>query len=504
MTKPTRRAVVYARISVSSEESVSIERQIEAAEQYAAARGWKLVGTFKDDGVSATHNKPENRAGWRALLASRERFDVVLIWKIDRLARRTLDFLHAHEAVQSRGAGIVGIEDPIDMTTSQGELFATILAAFAKAEADSISTRVKAARTHLVRARRVVGGTVPYGWRSVPNPDGPGLVLAQDPERIEWVRGMVERTRAGLSIYSTVQWLDAERAPTPTGRGSWVYTTVERILRHPVLAGMTPFNPGNATRERGEQVLRGEDGLAVVDESIAVLSVPHWRAMVRQLDERDSAQSRPVALRAKTSGVLSGLIVCGEHDGEPVRMWRGTIQGRPGYYCPSCHHAISNFEHVVVDEFLRQKGEHVRWSVVEEVHEGGAALLPEIELRLSELGAELQATDDDDEADSLTEQIAALRKLRREAREQTPVVRMVPTRDTTQSFGEDWDEADSDEERRAILGDALERIWVRRGRPGRRTDAQVLARLTFDWRMPDDLGPLDAPDDATLASWGAR
>ena len=115
-----RRCAIYARISVTNEESVSLARQIEAAEQLAAARGWQVVATFRDDGVSATHHKPEDRAGWRALLASPEKFDAVVIWKIDRLARSTLDFLHADEALKARGAGIVGVDDPIDMTTAQG------------------------------------------------------------------------------------------------------------------------------------------------------------------------------------------------------------------------------------------------------------------------------------------------------------------------------------------------------------------------------------------------
>ena len=48
------------------------------------------------------------------------------------------------------------------------------------------------------------------------------------------------------------------------------------------------------------------------------------------------------------------------------------------------------------------------------------------------------------------------------------------------------------EERRAVLDDAMERIWVRRGRTGRRTPAQVLARLTIDWKAPEDLGALNS------------
>ncbi len=500
-TNAARRAVIYARISVSSEESVSLERQIESARQYASARGWTVAATFKDDGVSATHNKPEDRAGWRALLASSEKFDAVIIWKLDRLARRVIDFHLANEALKERGAGLVAVENAIDMATPDGRLVAGVLAQFAEYEADAISARVKAARRHLIRSGRVVGGTMPYGWQSVSNPDGPGYVLVQDPDRIDYVRGMADRALAGRSIYSTVQWLDEIGAPTPTGKGTWAYSTCERILRHPVLAGMTPFNPGNKDKRRGAEVLRDEDGLPVVDESLAIMSVQEWRRMVRLLDERDTAQSKPAALRAKTSGMLSGLVLCGEHDGEAVRMWRGTIQGRPGYYCPTCHHAISNFEHVVVDEFLRQKGERVRWSVVEEIHEGGAALLPEIELRLDELDDLIRQAPDRATRQHLQNEQSNLLDLRAEKRAEAPVVRYVPTRGT-QMFGEDWAEADNDEDRRAILGDAVERIWVGRpARSGRRTDAQVLARLTFEWKIPDDLGPVEVPDDATLASW---
>jgi hypothetical protein len=158
---------------------------------------------------------------------------------------------------------------------------------------------------------------------------------------------------------------------------------------------------------------------------------------------------------------------------------------------------ITNFEPYVITEFLRQKGERVRWSVVEEVHEGGEAVLPEIELRLAVLGAQLQATDDDSEADQLTEQIAGLRKMRRKARGEAPQV-VQRWEGETQHFGEDWAEATTVEEQRAVLGDALEAVWVVRGRTGRGLDT---SRLIFDWKDPENLGPLETPDDETLAAW---
>lgn len=75
-------AVLYARVSVATEESVSVERQLLSGRNYAKARGWTIVGEFTDDGVSATSNKPETRNGWQALMAAPQHFDAVVIWKI--------------------------------------------------------------------------------------------------------------------------------------------------------------------------------------------------------------------------------------------------------------------------------------------------------------------------------------------------------------------------------------------------------------------------------------
>ncbi|WP_159622654.1 recombinase family protein, partial [Ruania rhizosphaerae] len=257
-----RRCVVYARISITSEESVSIERQIEAGEQYAAAQGWQVVGTFTDEGVSATANRPVDREGWRALLASPEPYDVVIVWKVDRLARRITDFWASVAALQEQDRALVAVKDSLDMTTATGRTFAGLIAGFAEMEAEAISLRVRAARGHLLRAGRVVGGTVPYGWRNVPNPDGDGKVLSRDPERIEYVRGMVQRAQRGDTIYSVVQWLNESNAPLPRAsqthrkREGWRYKTVEDLLRNPVLAGMTAYTPGNAGKSRGSEVLR--------------------------------------------------------------------------------------------------------------------------------------------------------------------------------------------------------------------------------------------------------
>jgi site-specific DNA recombinase len=500
--KKVRTCVLYTRISLRTEESVSIARQIEAGEAYALARGWKVVGVFTDEGVSATQNKPEVRKAWQALLTSRLQFDAVVIWKVDRLARRVIDFLNANESVKARGAGIVAVEDPIDMTTAQGEAFAIMLAVFGQMEAAAIRDRVTAARDYLLRAGRYAGGVVLYGYRSVPNPDGAGYLLAKDEEQIGHVREMVRRTLAGMTVYSTKQWLEEVGAPTPRGASEWGYSTVDRILRHPLLAGMVPHNPGNTTsHSRGEDVVRGADGLPVVDESLAIMPLNQWRAMQAQLATPSNPHRIPRALRRTHSGVLSGLMWCGDpsHD-QPVRMWRGTLgtkdRPRPAYVCPDCHQSFSNADDLVIGEFLEQRGDVLNLSMVEEVVEGGSVQMQEASIRLSELGREMVAATPE-RAQAIIAELTRLKDVQEEAKRQPAEVRYVPSGET-RSFRQDWEAATTDEERRSILGQALDRVVVSRGARGAKSDASRRARCRFEW-MP--AGQVVEPSQKELAAW---
>lgn len=486
-----RNAVLYARLSVTTEESVSIERQLEAGRKYCSARGWTVVGEFTDDGVSATKNKPEDREGWRALLDHDQRYNVAVVWKVDRLARRALDFLHADEDLQSKGAGLVAVEDPIDMTTAQGRAFATMLAVFAEMEAAAISARLKSARRHLIQNGRVAGGLAPYGWRNVANPDGAGLVLAHDPERIDWVRAMVARAQRGDSTKSICKWLDEQNAPLPrtskrAEHQSWRHGAVGSILRNPVLAGQIVYNPGNAGKRRGGEVLRDERGLPVAHDGLGVMDAEEWRAMVAALDSRSELVSRP---RSGTGGLLSGLIWCGDpsHD-EPQRMWRRSQNGAPAWYCGGCYQLISNIDSLLVEEFLHQKGDWVRWSKVTEVYEGGAAELPEVEHRLTELDDLIRDATNREDRTRLRAQQDDLYELRDELRQKPGEVveRWSPS---DHYFSELWAQAEDVEARRAVLDDALERVVVQRGSRGRQSRQQVLDRLDIAWKRPEELGP---------------
>lgn len=537
MSPKIRNCCIYARISLATEDSVSIERQIESGRAYAALRGWNVVGVFVDEGISATHNRPDVRKGWRALMASAASYDAVVVWKVDRLARRVIDFLTANDALQTRGAGLVAVEDPIDMTTAQGRAFATMLAVFAELEAAGISARVTGARDHLLRNGRHAGGALPYGYRTARNPNGAGYIVVQDPDAIDHVREMVRRTLAGYSVYSTMQWLNEVGAPTVsvlrdrrrservaagedpkpiTVNPVWAYNTVDKIIRHPLLAGMTPHNPGrpHTTRERGEGLVRDTDGLPVVDESLAIITQGEYRTLLASLAEQNKPQRVPKALRAtpsnllgRHSGVLSGLVWCAsDRHPEPLRMHRGTTGNaatvlRPAYSCPACHQSLTNAEDLIIATVLAKRGAAMNMRMVEEVVEGGSVQMQEASIRLAELGRELIAATPERAAEIFAE-MGRLKAIQEEARARPTEVRWVPIGGEDRTIAEDWAAASTDEERRDIIGHALDRVFVRPGRTGARSDAAKLARMTFEWMPYGDID--DPPSNEELAEWATE
>ena len=325
-----------------------------------------MVGEFIDDGVSATANRPEDRNGWAALLAATD-FDAVIIWKVDRLARRVLDFLHADEALQRRAAGLVAVEDPIDMTSPQGRAFAVMLAVFGEMEAEAIRARVRAARAQLLRDGRWAGGGVPYGYQSAENPDGPGWVLVKDPERQPWLAEIVSKALSGATVNAITTWLTSAAAPLPegslarrrSGSTAWNRQTVDGILRNPVLTGMTPHNPGrpkSAKRADPFAVFRDEDGEPVVNEALAVISLEDFTMLQKILDSRTVPQARKRCEREPTSPFLSRVVRCDDCD---VYLCRGTNQKRPVLYCPSCRQTMSRsaFDPYIVDRLLAERGD---------------------------------------------------------------------------------------------------------------------------------------------------
>jgi DNA invertase Pin-like site-specific DNA recombinase len=139
------RAAIYARVSTFDQEP---ENQLVEIRRYVAARGWTAV-EYVDRGVSGA--KDRRPALDRLLIdARRRRFDVLVVWRLDRLGRNLRHLITLLEELQALGMAFVSLNEGIDATTPAGKLQMHILGAIAEFERARIAERVKAG---LQRAR---------------------------------------------------------------------------------------------------------------------------------------------------------------------------------------------------------------------------------------------------------------------------------------------------------------------------------------------------------------
>jgi DNA invertase Pin-like site-specific DNA recombinase len=133
-----KRAAIYLRVSTTDQ---NVENQRRAIEQYCQLQGWRVAKVYEDVGVSGAQDR---REGLDALKkdAPKNRFDVVLVWKFDRLARSTQHLLEVLALLQRYGVDFVSTTEAVDSSTPAGKMVLTFLGAIAEFEREIIRERV--------------------------------------------------------------------------------------------------------------------------------------------------------------------------------------------------------------------------------------------------------------------------------------------------------------------------------------------------------------------------
>jgi DNA invertase Pin-like site-specific DNA recombinase len=133
----------YARVSTLDQ---SLDLQIDALEK----AGCEKIFTDKMSGA-------KTRPGLDEALAFLRPGDVLVVWKLDRLGRRTVKLIQLIEELKERGIGFKSLSNAIDTTTPEGMFIYRISSSFAELERDLARERTMAGLS-AARARGRLGG----------------------------------------------------------------------------------------------------------------------------------------------------------------------------------------------------------------------------------------------------------------------------------------------------------------------------------------------------------
>jgi DNA invertase Pin-like site-specific DNA recombinase len=135
-----KRAAVYMRVSTLDQNP---QTQVHDLRAMAAQRGLNIVAEYTDHGISGTRAR---RPGLDQMLddARRGRFDVVLVWACDRLARSVKHFLEVLDELNRLNVEFVSFRENLDTGGPLGRAVIIIVSAIAELERSLIVERVRA------------------------------------------------------------------------------------------------------------------------------------------------------------------------------------------------------------------------------------------------------------------------------------------------------------------------------------------------------------------------
>jgi DNA invertase Pin-like site-specific DNA recombinase len=135
-----KRAALYMRVSTVDQHP---ENQLNELRHFAAQRGFQIADEYTDHGVSGTKAR---RPSLDRMLkdAHRQKFDVVVVWACDRLARSTKHFLQVLDELNELGVQFLSQREAIDTDGPLGRAIVVIVSAVAELERSLIVERVRA------------------------------------------------------------------------------------------------------------------------------------------------------------------------------------------------------------------------------------------------------------------------------------------------------------------------------------------------------------------------
>ncbi|MGG3233212.1 recombinase family protein [Priestia flexa] len=226
---------LYARVSTQEqvEEGYSIDSQLTNLRKFAESQSWDIYNEYVDEGFSAKNLK---RPAIEELIedVKKQKFDVVLVYRLDRLVRSVLDLHNLLNLFDKHNVMFRSATEMFDTTSAMGRFFISIVGSMAAWERENLGERVFVNMKHKAEEGKRPGGKAPFGYHNIRD----SLIINED--EAKWVRWIFNQYRTKGKDMIAFE-LNARGVKTRNGK-LWSNSVLNYLINNHVYAGYVRWN----------------------------------------------------------------------------------------------------------------------------------------------------------------------------------------------------------------------------------------------------------------------
>lgn len=323
-------AAIYIRVSTDqqAEKGYSIETQLEACRKCAQESGASYTEEFVDDGYSAEFIERPALTRLREAVKAKK-FDIVIFYDPDRMARNLMHQLIIAEEIDKSGAQLKFVVVNYDQS-ADGKFMFGIRGLLAQLEKEKIKERTMRGKRGKAAKGMVISDAKPFGYRF--NPEKSTYeIFEEEAEIIRMIFDFIVKKQMGTA--RICKELNARGIPSPRAKKAWIVSSVHRILTNTLYKGVLysmKYRYEKIGLKQKKRTLRPESEWIPIYVP-AIIDEVTWQAAQKQLQANKDFAKRNL----QRDYLLHGLVTCAKCGRAMVISYSGCQEPISYYVCAS-------------------------------------------------------------------------------------------------------------------------------------------------------------------------
>ena len=429
------RVAAYCRVSTDyDEQASSYETQVAHYKELIQKEPtWEFAGIYADDGISGTNTKKREQFNKMIAACKAGKIDLIVTKSISRFARNTIDCLKYIRDLKAINVAIFFEKENINTMDTKGEVLITIMASLAQQESESLSQNVKMGIQYRYQQGKVfVNHNHFLGYTK----DAHGNLVIE-PEEAKVIKRIFYSYLNGMTMKQIADSLKADGILTGGKTKNWRSSSVAKILKNEKYMGDALLQKTYTVDFLSKKRVKNNGIMPqyyVENDHPAIIPKPVFMQVQQIIKRRHNGITTKNGKHRRLNGkyCFSQKLFCGKcgdilqrnmwYRPEKVAVWRCASRirrSKTGRRCmirnvkePLLKEAsVEAFNQLIEGHELASK--QIKDNIMKVIENSKGPTLDQIDQQLEDVQMKLiQAANQHQDCDALTQQIMDLRKQR--------------------------------------------------------------------------------------------